>query len=200
MGANVQAFYHLNQKTLDFSILCTPYVFLIILPLFIFAHQVPLNFFAPLKKLYILCKNALPLAPVLITELHYTPSLSGFKEESCKDYLFGYNFSEYVHIYIILKCLSQKTTNRLSNEVHLEGKLEFKVIAERSAMLLLLCYKKENKYQYKSSCPKALIIDELKTLVQTSLSEHIFYSIVLHKRAYTIYVFACNLLCSLKSI
>ena len=95
------------------------------------------------KKLYILCKNVLPLVPMLVTERHYTPSLSGFKEESCKDYLFGDNFSEYVHIYIILKCLSEKTTNRLNNEAHLEGKLEFKVIAERSAMLFLLCYKKE---------------------------------------------------------
>lgn len=82
---------------------------------------------SPLKKLYILCKNVLPLALVLVTELHYIPSLSVFKKESCKDYLFGYNFSVYFHIYIILKCLSEKTTNRLNNEAHLEGKLEFKV-------------------------------------------------------------------------
>ena len=48
-GANVQVFYHLNSKTSGFSILCTPYIFVVTLPLFIFAHQVPLNFLAPLS-------------------------------------------------------------------------------------------------------------------------------------------------------
>ena len=167
IGVNVQAFCHLNSKTLDFSILCTPYVFLITLPLFIFAHQVPLNFLAPLSKnctfyvrtfyLWHLCwlQNCIILLPYLDLSRNHA-------RITC---LFGDNFSEYVHIYIILKCVSEKTTNRLKNEAHLKGKLEFKVIAERSAMLLLLCYKKEKKYQYKSSCPKALIMYELKTLV-----------------------------------